>query len=61
MLQRAAKILSGGLGAAAVALTALAGPQAAAQGLVYGSCVPASDYLTASALPAGFKLIEDEN
>ena len=46
--------------AAALGLTPLAVLPAAAQELVYGSCVPAADYLTASALPAGFKLIEEE-
>jgi TRAP-type C4-dicarboxylate transport system substrate-binding protein len=60
MLQRAVKWLGGGLFAAGIGLAGIALPQAAAQELIYGSCVPASDYLTAGALPAGFKLIEEE-
>src|SRR5215510_14410609 len=60
MLQNAVKVVSSGLLAAAVGLGAFAQPQATAEELVYGSCVPASDYLTTSALPAGFKLIEEE-
>ena len=52
--------MGGGLLAAAVGLGAHALPQAAAQELVYGSCVPASDILTSNALPAGFKVIEEE-
>ena len=35
-------------------------PQAAAQELVYGSWVPASDFLNSNALPIGFKQIEAE-
>jgi TRAP-type C4-dicarboxylate transport system substrate-binding protein len=61
MLLRAVKRIGSGLLAAAVGLGAFALPQAAAQReLVYGSCVPASDYLTSHALPAGFKVIEEE-
>jgi TRAP-type transport system periplasmic protein len=59
MLLHAVKVVGGGLLAAAVGLGAYALPQAAAQELVYGSCVPASDYLTSHALPAGFKVIEE--
>src|SRR5262245_29474229 len=60
MLHRAIKLVGGGFLAAAVGLGAFAAPQAAAEELVYGSCVPASDFLTAGALPVGFKLIEEE-
>jgi TRAP-type C4-dicarboxylate transport system substrate-binding protein len=60
MLQRGVKWLGGGLFVAGIGLAGVALPQAAAQELIYGSCVPASDYLTAGALPAGFKLIEEE-
>jgi TRAP-type C4-dicarboxylate transport system substrate-binding protein len=60
MLQRAVKWLGGGLIAVGIGLAGVALPQASAQELVYGSCVPATDYLTAGALPAGFKLIEEE-
>src|SRR5262245_36950440 len=60
MSQRAVKWLSGGLFATGIGLAGVALPQASAQELVYGSCVPATDYLTAGALPAGFKLIEEE-
>jgi TRAP-type C4-dicarboxylate transport system substrate-binding protein len=60
MLHRAFKGVGGGLLAASVGLGGFALPQAAAQDLVYGSCVPAADYLTSNALPAGFKLIEEE-
>jgi TRAP-type C4-dicarboxylate transport system substrate-binding protein len=49
------------MGGAVVAAGLMALASAAgAQQLVYGSCVPASDYLTSDALPAGFKLIEEE-
>ena len=44
--------------AAVVALTTLTAPRAEAQELVYGSWVPASDFLNSHALPAGFKQIE---
>jgi TRAP-type transport system periplasmic protein len=60
MLLRAVKVLGGGLVAAAVGLGAHAFPQAAAQELVYGSWVPASDFLNSNALPTGFKQIEAE-
>jgi TRAP-type C4-dicarboxylate transport system substrate-binding protein len=60
MLHRAVGAVGARLVAAAVGLAALALPQAVAQELVYGSCVPAADYLTSHALPAGFKLIEEE-
>jgi TRAP-type transport system periplasmic protein len=57
MKQRFKQAIGGALVAAG--LMGLA-TQAGAQELVYGSCVPAADYLTAAALPAGFKLIEEE-
>jgi TRAP-type C4-dicarboxylate transport system substrate-binding protein len=60
MLHRAFKVVGGGLLAAAVGLGAFALPQAGAAELIYGSCVPATDYLTTNALPAGFKVIEEE-
>jgi TRAP-type C4-dicarboxylate transport system substrate-binding protein len=60
MLHRAVGAVGARLVAAAVGLAALALPQAVARELVYGSCVPAADYLTSHALPAGFKLIEEE-
>src|SRR5262245_59707779 len=59
MLDCVAKVLRRGL-LAAVGLATLAVPQASAEELVYGSCVPATDYLTSNALPAGFKVIEEE-
>jgi TRAP-type transport system periplasmic protein len=46
--------------AAAIALMATAAPRADAQELVYGSWVPASDFLNSNALPTGFKQIEAE-
>jgi TRAP-type transport system periplasmic protein len=60
MLDAAVRALTGGALAVAVGWGALVVQQAAAQELVYGSCVPASDYLTTHALPAGFKVIEEE-
>jgi TRAP-type transport system periplasmic protein len=60
MSQRAVNWLGRGLFVAGIGLAGVALPQASAQELVYGSCVPATDYLTAGALPAGFKLIEEE-
>jgi TRAP-type C4-dicarboxylate transport system substrate-binding protein len=46
--------------AAVFGLLALAGPRAYAQELVYGSWVPAGDYLNSTALPTAFKQIEAE-
>ena len=60
MICHARRHLRCALLAAAVALVALTAPRAEAEELVYGSCVPASDYLTTNALPAGFKVIEEE-
>jgi len=60
MLQRAGRSLRGGLLAAGVGLAALAMPRAEAQELVYGSWVPASDFLNSTALPTAFKQIEAE-
>src|SRR5262245_20527977 len=56
----AVRSLRGGLLAASVGLMALTARPAEAQELVYGSWVPASDYLNSQALPAGFKQIEAE-
>jgi TRAP-type C4-dicarboxylate transport system substrate-binding protein len=47
------------LSGVAAALVLLAGP-AGAKDYVYGSCVPASDYLTSDALPAMFAGIDKE-
>jgi TRAP-type C4-dicarboxylate transport system substrate-binding protein len=58
MMKRYGKMLAAGLLAAG--LGGLASTKASAEELVYGSCVPASDYLTSDALPAGFKLIEEQ-
>ena len=60
MIRHARRHLRRALFAAAVALVALTAPRAEAEELVYGSCVPATDYLTTNALPAGFKLIDEE-
>jgi TRAP-type C4-dicarboxylate transport system substrate-binding protein len=60
MLQRAVVVIRGCFLAAAVAAMALAAGRAEAQELIYGSWVPASDYLNGEALPAGFRLIEAE-
>jgi len=60
MLQHAVKSMRGGLLAAGVGLIALGVPHAAAQEFVYGSWVPASDFLNSSALPIAFKQIEAE-
>ena len=61
MLHPTVTTLSGGLLAAIVGLMAFAlQPANAQQELIYGSQVPAADYLNSHALPAGFKLIEEE-
>src|SRR5262245_22204477 len=56
----AVRSLRGGLLAASVGLMALTARPAEAQELVYGSWVPASDYLNSQALPIAFKQIETE-
>jgi TRAP-type transport system periplasmic protein len=60
MLWAAVKSSRNGLLAAGIGLMALAGPRAEAQELVYGSWVPASDFLNSQALPIAFKQIEAE-
>jgi TRAP-type C4-dicarboxylate transport system substrate-binding protein len=60
MLRRAVGGLRGTLLAAGVGLIALAAPDAEAQELIYGSWVPAGDFLNSTALPVAFKQIEVE-
>jgi TRAP-type C4-dicarboxylate transport system substrate-binding protein len=60
MLRRTLEASSLALLLAGLGPMAFAPSPAGAQELVYGSCVPAADYLTTDALPAGFKLIEKE-
>ena len=62
MIHRVSYRLACALLAAAVGMTAGAAelPRAEAQELVYGSWVPASDFLNSGALPVAFKQIEQE-
>ena len=60
MLNHARNRLHSALLAAGMGSIALAAPGVQAQELVYGSWVPAGDYLNSNALPTAFKQIEAE-